>query len=102
MASPQRLPTSSVSMTRIGTLLEMMMIWQLLQVRKLHQTPLILVGTMWAELVAWAKQSMLRADGALASPEDLAVPICCQSSPEVLDILREHYNAWKATQESAS
>ena len=36
----------------IGTVLETMMIWQLLQVRHLHDTPLILVGKMWAELRA--------------------------------------------------
>ena len=35
----------------IGTLLETAMVWQLLQVKKLYNTPLILVGTMWSELV---------------------------------------------------
>ena len=37
----------------IGTLLELSLAWQLLQVRKLYNTPLILVGKMWAELVEW-------------------------------------------------
>jgi predicted Rossmann-fold nucleotide-binding protein len=37
----------------IGTVLELAMVWQLLQVRKLHQTPLILIGCMWADFVAW-------------------------------------------------
>ena len=32
-----------------------MMIWQLLQVRHVHDTPLILVGKMWQGLVDWAK-----------------------------------------------
>src|SRR6516164_8352299 len=41
----------------IGTVLELMMIWQLLQVRHVHDTPLILVGNMWAELVDWAKKN---------------------------------------------
>lgn len=36
----------------IGTLLEVMMIWQLLQVGHLQNTPLILVGKMYGELVA--------------------------------------------------
>ena len=43
----------------IGTLLEMSLVWQLLQVRKLYNTPLILVGKMWAELVEWGRRSML-------------------------------------------
>src|SRR3954452_16217358 len=46
----------------IGSLLEMAMVWQLLQVSQLHRTPLILVGTMWVELVEWARANMLRAD----------------------------------------
>ena len=50
----------------IGTVLEMMMIWQLLQVRKLHDVPLILVGKMYAELVAWCRASMLRPEFPLA------------------------------------
>jgi uncharacterized protein (TIGR00730 family) len=37
----------------IGTVLELAMIWQLLQVRKLNRTPLILIGRMWADFVAW-------------------------------------------------
>src|SRR5579863_8839508 len=43
----------------IGTVLELMMIWQLLQVRHVHDTPLILVGKMWADLVGWAKAHLL-------------------------------------------
>ena len=39
----------------IGTVLESMMIWQLLQVRHLHDTPLIFAGPMWKGLVDWAK-----------------------------------------------
>ncbi len=86
----------------IGTVLEMMMVWQLLQVRKLNDTPLILAGTMWPEFVEWARKSMLRPDSPLASPQDFAIPICCQSGPEVLDVLRKHHNLWTANQEAIS
>src|SRR6516225_7799658 len=60
----------------IGTVLELMMVWQLLQVKHLHDTPLILVGQMWAELVNWAKQHLLKPELSLASPQDLAIPRC--------------------------
>jgi hypothetical protein len=83
----------------IGSVLETMMVWQLLQVRKLYDTPLILVGAMWAELVEWARKSMLRPDSPLASPEDFAIPVCCWTGPEALEILREHYGRWKVNQE---
>jgi hypothetical protein len=82
--------------------LEAMMIWQLLQVRKLHDTPLIMAGAMWPELVEWARRSMLRLDGPLASPEDFAIPICCRTGPEVLEVLRDHHSRWKTKQESGS
>ena len=84
----------------IGTVLETMMIWQLLQVQKLHDTPLILAGTMWAELVEWARKSMLLPDCPLASPEDFAIPICCQTGPEILEVVRDHHGRWKANQEA--
>src|SRR6478609_1448686 len=43
----------------IGSLLELSLVWQLLQVRHLYNTPLIVVGKMWAELVEWAHDAML-------------------------------------------
>ena len=43
----------------IGTVLETMMVWQLLQVKHLHDTPLILVGKMWPGLIEWVRRSMM-------------------------------------------
>ena len=80
----------------IGTVLETMMVWQLLQVRKLHGTPLILAGKMYAELVDWCRRSMLRPDSPLASPEDMTIPVCVDDGPAILRIIREHHAAWKA------
>ncbi len=78
----------------IGTVLETMMIWQLLQVRQLQNTPLILAGKMYEELVAWASTYMLRPEVPLASPEDLALPQCVEDGPGILRILREHHAGW--------
>jgi predicted Rossmann-fold nucleotide-binding protein len=58
----------------IGTLLELSLAWQLLQVRKLYNTPLILVGKMWAELLEWSRRSMLRTGNELASEIDFTIP----------------------------
>src|SRR5437773_7202324 len=58
----------------IGTLLEMALAWQLLQVRKLYNTPLMVVGKMWAELVEWGRRSMIREGSELASEIDYAIP----------------------------
>lgn len=82
----------------IGTVLEAMMIWQLLQVQKLHNTPLILAGKMYADLVAWSRTYMLRPDFPLVSPEDLAIPVCVEDGPAILRIIREHHAEWKQRQ----
>src|SRR5262252_7847929 len=80
----------------IGTVLETMMIWQLLQVHHLIDTPLILVGRMWPGLVDWARASMLSADPPLANPEDMSIPRCVVSGDEAIVVLREHYARWSA------
>ena len=79
----------------IGTVLEMMLIWQLLQVKHLEHTPLILVGKMWPGLVEWARQSMLSTDPPLASPPDLAIPRCVADADEAVAVVREYHAAWR-------
>ncbi len=83
----------------IGTVLETMMVWQLLQVRKLENTPLILAGKMYADLVAWCRTSMLRPDAPLASPADMTIPTCVDDGPGILRVIREHHAGWKKAQE---
>jgi predicted Rossmann-fold nucleotide-binding protein len=78
----------------IGTVLELAMIWQLLQVRKLHRTPLILIGRMWADFIGWGRQHLLRPDLALASREDLDIPHCVDTAQEAVSIIRPRYEEW--------
>ena len=83
-----------VSPGGIGTVLELMLIWQLLQVKHVHDTPLILVGNMWAELVDWAKKNLLKPELSLAGPEDVAIPRCVKTADEAIALLREHHAKW--------
>jgi uncharacterized protein (TIGR00730 family) len=78
----------------IGTVLELMMVWQLLQVRHVHGTPLILVGKMWADLVDWAKAHLLAPALSLASVEDMAIPECVNTADEAIALLRKHHAKW--------
>jgi uncharacterized protein (TIGR00730 family) len=80
----------------IGTVLELMMIWQLLQVRHVHGTPLILVGKMWADLVDWARTHLLTSQPPLANLEDIAIPCCVESTDEAIHLIREHHDRWRA------
>jgi uncharacterized protein (TIGR00730 family) len=78
----------------IGTVLETMMIWQLLQVRHLESTPLILVGKMWPGLVEWVRSAMLSFEPPLANAEDVNIPICVGTADEAIEIIREHRVQW--------
>jgi uncharacterized protein (TIGR00730 family) len=80
----------------VGTVLEMLMIWQLLQVGHLENTPLILVGKMWPAHIEWAKASMLSTDPPLANPEDMTIPVCVADADEAIARIRKHHGRWLA------
>ncbi len=80
----------------IGTVLEMLMIWQLLQVHHVNNVPLILVGKMWRGLVDWTKTAMLDPRLALANPTDLDIPQCVDTADEAIAIVRGLHTTWQA------
>src|SRR5262249_47706950 len=82
----------------IGTLLELSLAWQLLQVRKLYNTPLIVVGKMWVELVEWGRRSMLSKGNELASEIDFTIPRCVNTIDETVALIRENRAAWLEAQ----
>ncbi len=75
------------------------MIWQLLQVKHIDdRTPLILIGKMYAELIAWARTYMLRPEFPLANAEDMEIPLCVNTADEAITMIRKHHRAWKKEQ----
>lgn len=78
----------------IGTVLELMMIWQLVQVKHVHDTPLILVGKMWSHLVEWARTHLLASQPPLANPDDMNIPRCVDTADDAITLLREHHTNW--------
>jgi uncharacterized protein (TIGR00730 family) len=79
----------------IGTVLEMLMIWQLLQVRHVSDVPLILVGKMWNGLIDWARVSMQDPRLALASAEDFDIPRCVATADEAIALVRDVHGKWQ-------
>ena len=79
----------------IGTVLEMLMIWQLLQVRHVRDVPLILVGKMWKGLVDWARAAMLDPRLALANAADLQIPLCLETADEAIAVIRDLHSKWQ-------
>jgi len=79
----------------VGTVLETLMIWQLLQVHHLQGTPLLLVGPMWPGLVDWARSAMSSFDPPLASPKDFDIPQCVPGADEAVELIRAHHAKWQ-------
>lgn len=85
----------------IGTALEALMIWQLLQVRKLQNTPLIMVGPMWRDLVQWAETYMINGQVPMAAAADITIPQCVDTCANAIAILRTSHAHWLATKHDA-
>src|SRR5216110_824148 len=84
----------------IGSLLELSLAWQLLQVRHLYNVPLVLVGKMWAGLVDWGREAMLIEGNELASAVDFKIPHCVDTIEEAIALIRENRTAWLAAQQA--
>jgi len=83
----------------VGTVLEAMMIWQLLQVGHIEKMPFLMVGRMWPGLVAWAREEMLSFDPPLANREDFDLPQCLPDADAAIAVIREHHALWQQARE---
>ena len=70
----------------IGTTLEALMVWQLLQVRMLNDRPIVFVGPMWRGLRSWVEAEIIQRG--LASPGDLDIAFWVDSIEEALEVVR--------------
>jgi len=81
----------------IGTMLELMYVWQLIQVKMIESRPVVMLGRdFWGGLVAWMRAEMLTRR--LVSPEDFD-PIHLVDTPaEALAYVRQALNQWMERQ----
>lgn len=86
----------------IGTVLEMLMVWQLLQVKHVEGAPLICIGKMWEDFVSWAERHMVDGKIRLANPEDMKIPVCLATADEAIAMVREHHRAWSERRRTAA
>lgn len=78
-----------------------MIIPRLLQVPRLRDTLLILLGTMWPGLIEWARGSMLAFEPPLANPEDMTIPRCAGNADEAIGLIRQDHQVWLSGQKTA-
>jgi len=78
----------------IGTTLEAMMIWQLLQVEHIPPTPFLLYGEQWPGLLGWIEETMVNKK--YADRKDLSLPKVVTTVDEVVEVILmefEHFQA---------
>jgi uncharacterized protein (TIGR00730 family) len=78
----------------IGTTLEAMLVWQLIQVDHLRNRPLVFVGEQWKSLVEWGSKYWLSSDPRLADPQDLEIPICVDTVDDAVQVIRQNLEDW--------
>ena len=78
----------------IGTTLEAMLVWQLIQVDHLQNRPLVFVGEQWKSLVEWGRTYWLSSDPRLADRQDLEIPICVDTVDEAVHVIRKNLEDW--------
>ena len=78
----------------IGTLLEFFYTWQLVQVKHICDTPIILLGSMYEDLLEWIKQNPLKKK--LMSKEDMNNIFCFRRQSEVLKLIDRIHQDHKA------
>ncbi|MBI4018944.1 MAG: LOG family protein [Candidatus Aenigmarchaeota archaeon] len=76
----------------LGTLLELVYAWQLMQVRHTCEIPLIVIGDMWKEFVAWSKKWQLRS--AYMKPEDFDSIYTVATADDAMEILKQAHEQY--------
>ncbi|MFN3652389.1 MAG: LOG family protein [Armatimonadota bacterium] len=82
----------------IGTLLELMYVWQLLQLNTVEPRPVVLLGEeYWGGLMQWMREAPL-AEG-LINPRDMEYMTIADEPADVVRVLCEDYQRFRERQE---
>ncbi|MBN2420852.1 LOG family protein [Candidatus Woesearchaeota archaeon] len=77
----------------VGTLLEFLYTWQLVQVEHIYDIPIILLGDQWPPLIEWVKKGPLK--NKLLNPEDLHPLYTVKSAKEAYKLIHLVHEAYK-------
>ncbi|HSD72630.1 MAG TPA: LOG family protein, partial [Thermoanaerobaculia bacterium] len=81
----------------VGTSLELLMVWQLLQVGFLTERPVVLVGEMWLGLIEWMRREMV--SRSLVNASDLDLITLAPSIDEAVAKIESHKSKFDAARE---
>ena len=82
----------------VGTLLELIYTWQLMQVKHICNVPIILFGDMWFDLVRWIKRWPLK--NKLLDIEDLELLFLAKDRRDAFKIIEEAYEGHRKGDEN--
>jgi uncharacterized protein (TIGR00730 family) len=77
----------------VGTLLEFLYAWQLVQVKHICNIPIILLGAMWPELIEWIEKWPLK--NKLISPEEMNPLFLAEDCDEAMKVIRKAFEEYK-------
>jgi len=77
----------------IGTLLELLYSWQLVQVKQICNIPIILVGKQWPELIIWMEKYMLKKG--YVNPIDMNLVFLAKDNKEAVRMINKAYEEYK-------
>jgi uncharacterized protein (TIGR00730 family) len=82
----------------IGTILELMYVWQLIQVGMIEERPVVLLDrSLWSGFLSWMKEQIL--GRGFISPRDFGWIHCVETPEEVLPIIKGELEKFRARQE---
>ena len=82
-----------VSPGGVGTLLELMYTWQLVQVEHICHIPIILLGDMWHGLKDWIKNNPMKKR--YLEKKDIDMLYVVKTPREAIEIIDQAYSKWK-------
>lgn len=77
----------------VGTLLELMYVWQLVQVKHSCSIPIILFGDVWTDFIKWIRKGPLKNE--FLSEKDLALLYQAKNCKEAIKLIRMAYKEYK-------
>lgn len=77
----------------IGTMLELFYTWQLVQVKHICDTPIILLGKMWPPLIKWMEKWQLKEK--MVELEDMNKIFLADTPQEVMKIIKNTHEEFK-------
>ncbi|QQR83703.1 LOG family protein [Candidatus Peregrinibacteria bacterium] len=77
----------------VGTMLEFFYTWQLVQVKHICNTPIILLGNMWPELIEWIEKWPVK--NQFISPDDLNPLFLANDCEEAIKVIRMAHEEFK-------